>query len=287
MKEKFIEFFWGSKDNVKTKIEVSVFIFGLLFFIFSVCFNNNENANIYKICTALSLLPLGIYLTILPILKFLIKNFRELFCLCILIFFIVSNFLFSDNYHGFILKVLSFLSCVIIALCICHLTSKVIDHFKNGKDSRIKKSSSNKYGFDIKYELKTYTHVGSIFNKRNAKKKKQKYKVCNNYTEWKNHVKSILHYEMCNKEDFVHWLYDNKNWEKQFLEVIKTIQIPIYVALLSLLNYFGEVTIETIILSTIIIVIFSLICFLAKCQEVNFYEDIIKIVEKEFGVKVN
>ena len=38
--------------------------------------------------------------------------------------------------------------------------------------------------------------------------------ICNTYSEWENHVKEIVNTNIFNRKDFLHWLYDKRNFEE-------------------------------------------------------------------------
>lgn len=40
------------------------------------------------------------------------------------------------------------------------------------------------------------------------------YMICNTYSEWENHVKEIVNTNIFNRKDFLHWLYDKRNFEE-------------------------------------------------------------------------
>ena len=68
------------------------------------------------------------------------------------------------------------------------------------------------------------------------------------------------------------------------MDAIKTILIPLYVAMISVSNLFpkGEVGIISIVVAMFIVVIFSTI-YLSKAEEkVQFYNDFIELAEEEY-----
>lgn len=171
---------------------------------------------------------------------------------------------------------------------------------------QMKKKRFNPYEIDIEYEQKTYKYVGrdygdfksanfgSLFNlirffRKRRNQKKEKYKFCNTYTEWENHVKKVVKKDIINSNDLIHWLYSKRNIEKQMLESVKTIFIPAYLAIFTT-PYFYNTKSESydtsnmvggiiIVLSLIILVCFKLLY--DAYERVNFYNDFIRIAEEE------
>ena len=111
------------------------------------------------------------------------------------------------------------------------------------------------YNLNMEYEFNTYKNVGKDYgNRKNANlgmllnwkrfkrkcienKEEKVYKFCNTYTEWKTHVKEILPVEFNNYDDMLHWLYMKKRDAESFLEAIKAILIPVYIALLGVMEF--------------------------------------------------
>lgn len=167
----------------------------------------------------------------------------------------------------------------------------------------MKKRCFKPYGIDKTYELETYRHVGRDYgNKKNANlgwafnirryirrkinRNQERYAVCHTYTEWENHVKSVINHNIINSNDLIHWLYQQRDWAVRSLEVEKLILVPIYVTLLSLIIVesgelsFAARLILFLILAGIIILV-SVDCFFKAFVEVSFYNDFIKIAENE------
>lgn len=160
------------------------------------------------------------------------------------------------------------------------------------------------YGIKINYELKTYKLVGKDYGDsqtasmglianlrrryRKWRNRKQKiYAFCDTYTEWESHVKRILNKNIINSNDLLHWLYYKRNYEQQFLEAVKTVLIPIYIALITLTNFFVEISgreynILTILSVIILIVLASSKYLYEAMDKVSFHDDFIKIAESEF-----
>lgn len=167
----------------------------------------------------------------------------------------------------------------------------------------MKKKYFTPYGIDETYEVETYRHVGRDYgNRENAnmgwilnfkryrRKKKNRnqdqYAVCHTYTQWENHVKTVINHNIINTNDLIHWLYQKRDWAMRSLEVEKLILVPVYVALLSLIirdpeKYsFAAVLMLFVFLAGIIIWV-SIDCLFKDFVEVSFYNDFISVVEKE------
>jgi hypothetical protein len=155
----------------------------------------------------------------------------------------------------------------------------------------MRKKSFKEYNIDIKYELKTYNHVGfdcnrKSFFRRCMNRKERKYKVCNKYSDWEKHIEQIISKNILNYNDMVHWLYRRKRTTYILSECIKAILVPVYVVFLSLLMTLymnisdsSSVLIMIIVLSLMILVL-PVIYLRNAMQEINFYKDIIKLIKK-------
>ena len=149
----------------------------------------------------------------------------------------------------------------------------------------MKKDKYNPYGFDKQYEFKTYKRIGRDYVK--ALPKRKRYTTCNTYSEWEKYVINKAPIEILNYGDFIHWLNGQLRVEEIFLEAIKCIMIPVYIALLSISEAIvSEINArynmpawKGIVILSIIIVIFSIIILYDSIEKVNFWKDYIKIVE--------
>lgn len=167
----------------------------------------------------------------------------------------------------------------------------------------MKKLKCTPYNFNAKYEYRTHKYVGRDygsfkmanrgiitniirFARKIWNKKQKKYIVCNTYTEWKTHVINIIRKDMSNYEDFIHWLYYMKRDSEKDLQMVKVIQIPIYIVILSLSTQIfnlERLTIENTIIILVIITGASAKYLLRAYDRVCFYDDVIEIYEAEFG----
>lgn len=181
---------------------------------------------------------------------------------------------------------------------------------------RKKKTYSRPYGINIWYEFITYIFVGRDYKIRFWKhsyrfiweQKEKVYKICNTYSEWECHVRTVIRECVLetNGKDFIHWLYQLRNRQESYLEGIKTILIPVYLVIISIVDLFiGEGTTQSaeeekfmqIILrvaknstekqivfvscTMLVVMIASFMLYAAK-EKIYFYNDFIKIAEDEF-----
>ena len=156
------------------------------------------------------------------------------------------------------------------------------------------------YNVNIKYEKKTYMHVGTDYGNRKIANKgivrnlvrwvrkkrnreQKKYTICHTYGEWKKHVEELIPTEdSASRDDFIHWLMREKNNEEEYLEAIKIILIPMYIAILSMYEIFwtgseaGKFFFMAITMFVVIIVATGLLT--SAMDDVKFYEDVLRIV---------
>lgn len=157
------------------------------------------------------------------------------------------------------------------------------------------------YMIDITYELETYKNIGrdygnsktadigGVFNffrfVRKFKNRKQtKYRFCNTYSDWEKHMHNVLNKNIINYDDMVHWLIGHRNYAKQRLEAVKAVLIPIYITLISLYKVlWGKENDPMItVLIPLFITVFASAYILSDATvKVNFFDDFIKIAQKE------
>lgn len=162
----------------------------------------------------------------------------------------------------------------------------------------LKEIKNRPYDFDIDYEIETYKHIGKKVKKSHRNRKL--YSICNTYSEWEKHVKNTLHIEILNYGDFIHWLNEKLRQAETFVEIIKCVLIPIYIALISVLDSFfpnidqqmslqmslrmslrmyqnGKVFVSLAIIA--VVVFFSVSILNNEMQKVSFWKDYIKIAK--------
>lgn len=167
----------------------------------------------------------------------------------------------------------------------------------------MKKIDYEPYKLNIDYEFKTYKNVGKDYgDAKNANKgwiqnflrfmrrwknrEQTDYKFCNTYSDWEKHVQNILNKHILNYSDMIHWLIRKRNIEKTYLDSVKAILIPIYIALIQIYEIFIDNSISRnarlpVVISIIVVVIvFSMIILNGVIEKVNFYDDFIEIAKK-------
>lgn len=170
----------------------------------------------------------------------------------------------------------------------------------------MKRKRFKPYDIDLEYEQRTYKYVGKDygnsrsvrlgfienvmrFSRKMRNRKQEKYAICHNYTEWENHVKTVVKKDIINDKDLIHWLYGKRNVEKQILEAVKTIVIPLYLAMLTTSHFYNVESIPYDLSGSVggfiivsIMVFFVCFEFLYNAYgRVNFYNDFIRIAEAE------
>lgn len=171
---------------------------------------------------------------------------------------------------------------------------------KKGKGQKQQNTLYRPYGIDMKYEYKTYKYVGKDYGDRKSasrgwvgnlkrwlRKKKNKkqgrYAICNTYTQWEEHVKNVIKKEMINYEDFIHWMYEERNKAETELEIIKLVLVPIYIALIA--PFCGNMSLNEEVITfagiVIIIEIIAMLVLIAAKKKMNFYNDITELIKKE------
>ena len=140
------------------------------------------------------------------------------------------------------------------------------------------------YGIDIDYEYETYRNVGVDYKIGKWKK----YLSCCTYSEWENHINSIVEREMPVYNDFLHWLYGKRNEEIKNLEIVKAVLIPVYIALITLFdtllgNFLSSnpITNSFLLIFLLIVIVIVSTCILYKSiEKKHFFDDFIEIVKK-------
>lgn len=161
----------------------------------------------------------------------------------------------------------------------------------------MKRTTNDPYGFNIKYEFKTYKYVGedydlnqwsrirryirSIWNRNESK-----YKKCDRYSDWDNYVRSNLPMELLNYQDFMHWACMKQRNSQKLLEGAKCVIIPIYIAIISIFQSFipSDSPIPLVIFSLSIACV-SIGILVAARNRVNFWTDYIEIIKAKYDNK--
>lgn len=146
------------------------------------------------------------------------------------------------------------------------------------------------YYFNEKYEYKTHKKVGADYKKSKTRNRiknanRKAYKICDTYSEWKKHIENTIRKDFTNREDCLHWLYDLRRDSEKDLQIAKNVQIPLYIAVISLIMQIGNSEIVAWCLAMIFVVIYaaiSTILLLKALNHIYFYDDVIEIFEAEF-----
>ena len=166
----------------------------------------------------------------------------------------------------------------------------------------MKKSVSYEYGINLEYEIRTYKNIGRDYGNRKTlnrglinnirryiRKKclnptEKRYKFCNTYSDWVEHVKGIIPMEICNADDFLRYLIFKKRNEEFSLETVKIILIPIYLVMIQLKDVFNIENAWMALIVMVIIAIVSCCVMLTSTQKLEFYQDLIEVVEAELNI---
>ncbi|WP_440287074.1 hypothetical protein [Eshraghiella crossota] len=164
------------------------------------------------------------------------------------------------------------------------------------------KTKYKPYGFDEKYEFRTYKNIGrdygdrkiadmglvgniKRFFRKKMNRKQKKYTMCDTYLQWREHVdKNIEKYALDN-ENYKHWIVKQKRFYAGRLEATKIILIPLYVFVLTVLVGSEQNNIIQIITVTIIAEIVMCILVMKDTEWKSFYKDYIEILEAKIGSK--
>lgn len=162
----------------------------------------------------------------------------------------------------------------------------------------MKKQKYKPYFFDYKYERRTYKYIGrdygdSItankgwirnftrwFRKNIYNRKESKYKICNTYEEWECYVKNKLPMRKDYK-NYIHWLIDKRRLAESELEIVKAILIPIYIAFLSMEEFFDSEEVSSLwgmLMPIMAIAIISACILYVEKENLDFWNDWIAII---------
>lgn len=169
------------------------------------------------------------------------------------------------------------------------------------------------YSVDLKYQYRTYKHIGKLYQiefmaEKNCiykllrksesffNKKEKKYKNFATFSQWESYIRNEFDkIRFVNKWDYIHYLERNKRICEMLYNMIGAIVTPIYVVMLTFgitfmsntsgMDNFDEITVYllkvfvfmTIILLFMTIYLVQRFCKLRKKQ--SFYEDLIVIIK--------
>ena len=160
----------------------------------------------------------------------------------------------------------------------------------------MKKNTKNFYGVDIRYEVRTHKYVGEDYYLNSWSKirryirkiwnrNEKKYKKCDTYSEWEKYVKSNLQIRILNYEDFICWARMHLRNSQKWLEGVKCVLIPIYIAMISVCQILSSVTAAEFNFIFLLSLLVLILCFSVKIlvgaqDQVNFWVDYISIAQK-------
>lgn len=162
----------------------------------------------------------------------------------------------------------------------------------------MKTKDYNPYKIDIKYEYRTYRYIGRDYGDRKSanigvidnlirclrkevNKNENYYATCNTYTEWYMHMKTIIPSGKNNSKNMLYWLRKNQKAAKHYLEAIKVVLVPIYIALISIFDIFSDEKrkLEGLIIILIMVVLSTFILMKASIKK-EFFDDITDIIQE-------
>lgn len=174
----------------------------------------------------------------------------------------------------------------------------------------MRKQRYTPYFFDIKYEKRTYKHIGKDYGdrrtadrglirnflrwyrKRIYNRKELKYRFCNTYEEWRLYLFERKFCNVCDKQNMIKFLNKQKRVYEKMFDSIKTVIIPIYIVLYSIgiaamdkisaeMEATEEAKIFCMIFMTLFIVSISSYCIFLFKSDIYFYEDYIDCLDNE------
>lgn len=162
----------------------------------------------------------------------------------------------------------------------------------------MKKQRYMPYFFNYKYERKTYKFIGKDYGDsktahkgffRNVarwwrlhigNKYESKYKRCDTYNEWRDYVLNKSFYSKHDLDNAIRYFKGKKQTTEILYDIIKTLIIPIYIALFSVtMSLAKEQSPWWIISFTLIILAISMGLIVKYRNEVFFYQAYIECLE--------
>lgn len=157
------------------------------------------------------------------------------------------------------------------------------------------------YGIDLTYEINTYKHIGNDYGdsktanlgfdfnvlrwmrKNVTNKNEKKYKICDKYSEWKKYIIDKLPTNISNKEDMIHFFNKNRIFAVILYDLIKIVLIPIYIAMLEVIEVIWPNPIYGFVgflIIAIVIVVIACGMVIDTKQKIHFYDDCLSILEE-------
>lgn len=162
------------------------------------------------------------------------------------------------------------------------------------------------YGFDLKFEIRTYKNIGKdkkmkfkskerlfyaiYYSIRNfCNRDEKKYKNFDNFSEWKEYIEMKVKETEYNKEDFKHYLNAIKNENEDSSNMIGSIATPIYICIITIgMTIFASI--KSYILHMLVfifmsgILLFAFLSLLIQYKRIRskyyFCEDVINVLNK-------
>lgn len=153
------------------------------------------------------------------------------------------------------------------------------------------------YGFNEKYEYRTYKNIGRDYGNRkyanmgpiyNAERfmrrkmnaKEKSYAICDTYLCWKEYIEKNIEKNLLGNENYKHWLVKQQRYYKERLEAIKVILIPLYIFILTVLLEGTQHNSTQILVATIFAETVMCILVMKDTRKCSFYGDYISILEE-------
>ena len=138
------------------------------------------------------------------------------------------------------------------------------------------------YKFDIEYELKIHKKIGKSNSHYNKSKTnlKQCEKSFINYTEWKTYINNKYQERInntSNENNFYHYLFREYRFYKDYADTIKTVAIPLFIAVIPTLTNTNNSIIMGIVLLLVVTYLSTKEIVYAESRK-NMINDIISIL---------
>lgn len=141
------------------------------------------------------------------------------------------------------------------------------------------KKTKNCYGVDLGFEFRTYKNVGRDYGKAVSV---ERYTVCDNYDEWKKHVKKLSgKMDQKNLENFSHYLKAKKRDAEKTCQSFELLLIPVSLSFLSLLEVPVKAGSGENFARFVLLIGFSVLYAMLTINQKNekeFFEDFIEVV---------
>lgn len=176
----------------------------------------------------------------------------------------------------------------------------------------MKRAEYRPYNLDMNYLFDTYRNIGKVYGnrkyanrgvvfniirwyKRLKNRRERRYKNCDVYSEWEKYVKNILgQVPAKNYSDMIHFLIGEKNYYQSLLDGVKSILIPLYIAILGMtgmlleLDRFSGITryVFSVVLAFVVMYV-SLSVLVVTQMKVEFYQDLIGIAKGDMQCELS